>query len=69
MKPEGAFYLFVKSPTEDEKIFCEAAKKHNILVVPGSSFDCPGYVRIAYCVGYDTIVKALPGFQALIKEF
>lgn len=69
VKPEGAFYLFVKSPTEDEKIFCEAAKKHNILVVPGSSFDCPGYVRIAYCVGYDTIVKALPGFQALIKEF
>ncbi len=69
VKPEGAFYLFVKSPTKDEKIFCEAAKKHNILMVPGSSFDCPGYVRIAYCVGYDTIVKALPGFQALIKEF
>lgn len=69
VKPEGAFYLFVKSPTEDERIFCEAAKKHNILVVPGRSFECPGYVRIAYCVGYDTIVKALPGFQALIKEF
>ncbi len=69
IKPEGAFYLFVKSPTEDERIFCEAAKKHNILIVPGRSFECPGYVRIAYCVGYDTIVKALPGFQALIKEF
>lgn len=69
IKPEGAFYLFVKSPTEDEKIFCEAAKKHNILIVGGSSFACPGYVRIAYCVGYDTIVKALPGFEALRKEF
>lgn len=69
IKPEGAFYLFVKSPTADEKIFCEAAKKHNILIVGGSSFACPGYVRIAYCVGYDTIVKALPGFEALIKEF
>ncbi|MBP3543707.1 MAG: pyridoxal phosphate-dependent aminotransferase, partial [Lachnospiraceae bacterium] len=69
IKPEGAFYLFVKSPTEDEKLFCEAAKKHNILVVGGSSFACPGYVRIAYCVSHDTIVKALPGFEALIKEF
>lgn len=69
IKPEGAFYLFVKSPTEDERVFCEAAKKHNILVVGGSSFACPGYVRIAYCVGYDTIVKALPGFLALQKEF
>lgn len=69
IKPEGAFYLFVKSPTEDEKVFCEAAKKHNILVVPGSTFACPGYVRIAYCVGYDTIVKALPAFKALSEEF
>ncbi len=69
IKPEGAFYLFVKSPVEEEKIFCEATKKHNILIVGGSSFGCPGYVRIAYCVGYDTIVKALPGFKALIKEF
>lgn len=69
IKPEGAFYLFVKSPTADEKLFCEAAKKHNILIVGGSSFACPGYVRIAYCVSYDTIVRALPGFEALIKEF
>ena len=69
IKPEGAFYLFVKSPVADEKVFCEAAKRHNILIVSGSSFGCPGYVRIAYCVGYDTIVKALPEFEALIKEF
>ena len=50
IKPEGAFYLFVKSPVEDEKVFCAAAKKYNILIVPGSSFACPGYVRIAYCL-------------------
>ena len=68
VKPEGAFYLFMKTPTEETE-FCEAAKKHNILVVGGTSFACPGYVRIAYCVGYDTIVKALPGFQALAEEF
>lgn len=48
IKPQGAFYLFVKSPIEDEKAFCEAAKGYNILLVPGSSFGCPGYVRIAY---------------------
>ena len=51
----GAFYLFVKSPVADEKKFCNAAKKHNILLVPGSSFGCPGYVRMAYCVAYETI--------------
>lgn len=69
IKPEGAFYLFVKSPVPDEKVFCEAAKKHHILVVPGSSFACPGYVRIAYCVSYETIVNSMPGFEALAKEF
>lgn len=68
-KPEGAFYLFVKSPVEDEKVFCAAAKKYNILIVPGSSFACPGYVRIAYCVSYETIMKSMPGFKALAEEF
>ncbi len=69
IKPEGAFYMFVKSPVEDEKAFCAAAKKYNILIVPGSSFGCPGFVRIAYCVAYETIVNSLPKFQELAKEF
>lgn len=69
IKPEGAFYLFVKSPVEDEKTFCEAGKKYNILMVPGSSFACPGYVRLAYCVSYETIVNALPKFKELAKEY
>lgn len=69
IKPEGAFYLFVKSPIEDEKAFCTAAKKYNILIVPGSSFGCPGYVRIAYCVAYETIVNSLPKFRELAKEY
>ena len=67
-KPQGAFYLFVKSPFEDEKRFCEMAKKHHILMVPGSSFACPGYVRLAYCVSYETIQRSLPAFQALARE-
>jgi aspartate aminotransferase len=68
IKPEGAFYLFVKSPIADEKEFCNLAKKHNILIVPGTPFACPGYFRIAYCVAYRTIEKALPGFKTLIEE-
>ncbi|MBR2258593.1 MAG: pyridoxal phosphate-dependent aminotransferase [Blautia sp.] len=69
IKPQGAFYLFVKSPVEDEKAFVEAGKKYNILMVPGSSFACPGYVRLAYCVSYDTIMNSLPQFAKLAKEF
>jgi len=69
IRPEGAFYLWVKSPVEDEKLLCEAAKKHNILIVPGSSFAGPGYVRIAYCVSYETIKRSLPGFKKVAQEF
>ena len=69
IKPQGAFYLFVKSPVADEKAFCQAGKKYNILMVPGSSFACPGYVRLAYCVSYETIVNSLPAFRELMKEY
>ena len=69
IKPQGAFYLFMKSPVENEKEFCEAGKKYNILMVPGSSFACPGYVRLAYCVSYDTIVNSLPQFKKLAEEY
>lgn len=69
IKPQGAFYLFVKSPVEDEHAFCQEAKKHRLLLVPGSSFACPGYVRLAYCVSYETIVNALPHFEELMKAY
>lgn len=69
IKPEGAFYLFMKAPIDDEKEFCTAAKKYNLLLVPGSSFGCPGYVRIAYCVSYETIVNSLPKFKELAAEY
>ncbi len=68
IKPQGAFYLFVKSPVPDEKEFCNVAKKHNVLLVPGSSFRCAGYVRIAYCVSHDTIVNSMPRFAEIAKE-
>ena len=66
--PEGAFYLFVKSPIDDDVEFCARAKAHNILVVPGKSFACPGYVRVAYCVSHETIMNSIPAFAALMKE-
>ena len=69
IKPQGAFYLFVKSPVPDEREFCEAGKKYNILMVPGSSFACPGYVRLAYCVSYETIMNSLPEFKKLAADF
>ncbi|KJS14969.1 MAG: aspartate aminotransferase [Peptococcaceae bacterium BRH_c4b] len=68
IKPEGAFYLFVKTPIESDVEFCNLAKQKNILIVPGTAFGCPGYVRIAYCVAYKTIERALPGFKALIDQ-
>ncbi len=68
IKPEGAFYLFVKAPGGDEERFCAVCKKHHILVVPGSSFFCAGYVRIAYCVTYEQIQRSLPAFKAVMEE-
>jgi aspartate aminotransferase len=65
--PQGAFYLWVKTPGGD-KDFSAAAKKYNILVVPGTSFAGSGYVRIAYCVARSTIEGSLPGFGKLAKE-
>lgn len=69
VKPQGAFYLFMKSPEEDEKEFCEVCKKHNVLVVPGSSFACGGYVRLAYCVSYEQIERSLPAFRAIAQHY
>ncbi len=69
VKPQGAFYLFVKAPGGDDKAFAEAAKKHNILIVPGFSFGCPGYCRIVYCVDYQMIQRSLPGFKQLAVEY
>ena len=69
IKPEGAFYMFIKSPVPDEKEFVSEAKKEHILVVPGSSFACPGYVRLSYCVAYETCVNSLPGFKRLGEKY
>ena len=69
VKPDGAFYLFPKALIEDDKKFAEAAKKYNLLIVPGSAFGFPGYFRLSYCLSYEKIEKSLDSFTKLAKEF
>lgn len=69
VKPDGAFYLFLKSPVEDANEFCERAKKFEIIFVPSDDFGCKGYVRISYCVSTAQIEKALPAFEKLAKSY
>lgn len=68
VKPEGAFYLFPKSPIADDVAFVSALQKKLILTVPGTGFGGPGFFRIAYCVSDETIEGSLKGFEAAIKE-
>ncbi len=68
-KPDGAFYLFIKSPEPDANAFCEKAKKYELLLVPGDDFGFEGYVRISYCVSTAMIEKSLPSFEKLINEY
>jgi len=69
IKPQGTFYIFPKSPIEDDIQFIKHAVKYNILLVPGTGFGLPGHFRLSYCVSMDTIKKSLPAFEALAKDF
>lgn len=69
IKPEGAFYLWVKSPVGNEEDFVNEGKKYNILMVKGGAFGCPGYVRLAYCVSHETIERSLPAFEKLAEAY
>lgn len=68
VKPDGAFYLWVKTPLESDSEFAEMAKKYLLLTVAGSAFGCPGYVRLSYCVSPETVQTALPKFKLLMEE-
>lgn len=69
VKPDGAFYLFVKSMEPDAYAFYEKAKKHELLIVPADDFGAPGYVRISYCVTTEQIENSMPAFEKLAKEY
>jgi aspartate aminotransferase len=66
--PDGAFYLFPKSPLADDVEFVKLAQKHHILLVPGAGFGAPGFFRIAYCVDLAIIQRSLPAWRALAEE-
>jgi len=68
-RPTGAFYLFVKAPGGDAQAFSDRAKRENLLVVPGGDFGCPDFFRVSTCVPYDRILRSLPVFQMLRKEY
>ena len=69
VRPDGAFYLFVRALEPDAGAFCERAKKYGLLLVPGDDFGCKGYVRIAYCVSTEMIERSLPYFRQLAEEY
>ncbi|MBP3684889.1 MAG: pyridoxal phosphate-dependent aminotransferase [Oscillospiraceae bacterium] len=67
-KPDGAFYLFIKAPGGDSLYFGQLAKEHDLLIVPGEGFGCPGWFRICYCVSEEQILRSLPVFKQLMEE-
>lgn len=67
--PQGAFYLWVKSPVADEKELVAAAKEERILAVPGSAFACPGYIRLSFCISNETIHRSAESFAKLGKKY
>ena len=69
IKPDGAFYMFVKSLEEDANAFYERAKKFDLLIVPSDSFGVPGFVRISYCVDTSLIERSLPAFKSLYEDY
>jgi aspartate aminotransferase len=68
VKPDGAFYLFPKSPLADDVEFVRIAQRHNLLLVPGAGFGAPGYFRIAYCVERKMIERSLTAWRNLARE-
>lgn len=69
IKPDGAFYLFIKTPGGDSRVFCRRAMERDLLLVPGDDFGCPGFARIAYCVPMERIKRSLPAFRQLADEY
>ncbi len=69
IKPQGAFYLWVKSLDPDADAFALKAREHELLLVPSTAFGTQGWVRIGYCVDRETIVNALPAFAALMQDY
>lgn len=68
-KPSGAFYMYIKSPDGNSEDFAERLKKYDVLVVPGTGFGTPEYVRLAYCCPVERVQRALPAFEKVMAEY
>ncbi|HEY5586520.1 MAG TPA: pyridoxal phosphate-dependent aminotransferase [Ruminiclostridium sp.] len=67
IKPGGTFYIFPKALEEDAKVFCQKALKYDLILVPGDSFGCPGYFRMAYCIDTEKVKRSLPALEKFVK--
>jgi aspartate aminotransferase len=68
VKPGGTFYIFPKALEEDAKVFCQKALKYDLILVPGDSFGCPGYFRMAYCIATEKVQRSLVAFEKFVKS-
>ncbi|MGN0306428.1 MAG: pyridoxal phosphate-dependent aminotransferase [Lachnospiraceae bacterium] len=68
VKPGGTFYIFPRALEEDAKIFCQKALKYDLVLVPGDSFGCPGYFRMAYCIDTEKVERSLEAIRKFAKE-
>lgn len=69
VEPGGTFYMFPKALEENAGAFCERAKQHDLLLVPSDTFGCPGHFRICYCIPTEKVLRSIPVFEALAKEY
>ncbi|MDU2064229.1 MAG: pyridoxal phosphate-dependent aminotransferase [Sporomusaceae bacterium] len=68
VKPGGTFYIFPKALEEDAKVFCRKALKYDLILVPGDSFGCPGYFRMAYCIDTEKVERSLAAFEKFVQN-
>lgn len=68
VRPAGTFYIFPKALEEDAAAFCEKAKKYDLIFVPGDSFGCPGYFRMAYCIDTEKVKRSIPALRRFVQE-
>ena len=67
VKPGGTFYIFPKALEEDAKVFCQKAKNYDLILVPGDSFGCPGYFRMAYCIDTEKVKRSIPALRKFVE--
>ena len=66
-KPDGTFYIFPKALEKDAKVFCQKAMKYDLALVPGDSFGCPGYFRMAYCIETEKVRRSFVAFEKFVS--